>query len=183
MSEKLKIMKIYQTIIIALVTLCFIGCGGAVTIAPQSASPTDVLKTYVEASDRKDLAAVKQTFSKGTLKMYEDAAQKRNLSVDEVIKDQFELASSADLKSKIQPGKETIEGDTATVEAKDNNTGELEKIPFVKEDGVWKIAFDKFMENLMDKMREEMKSPASNVSKPVGERQPNGDSNKSQSNK
>jgi len=140
-------MKIYQTIIIALVALWFIGCGGAAN-APQTVSPTDVLKTYIEASDRKDLAAVKQTFSKGTMKMYEDAAQKRQISIDEVIKTQFELASSAELKSKIQSGKETIEGDTATVEAKDNRTGELEKIPFVKEDGVWKIAFDKFMQDL-----------------------------------
>jgi len=176
-------MKIYQTAVIALVAFLFIGCGGAAQQSPQSATPTDVLKTYVEASDRKDLAAVKQTFSKGTLKMYEDEAQKRNISVDEVIKDQFELATSADLKSKIQPGAETIEGDTATVEAKDNNTGELEKIPFVKEDGAWKIAFDKFMENLMNRMREEMKMPASNVSKPDGERQPPAASNKSSANK
>ena len=91
--------------------------------------------------------------------MYEDAAQKREISVDEVIKDQFELATSAELKSKIQPGKETIEGDTAMVEAKDNQSGETEKIPFVKEDGDWKIAFDKFMQNLMNKMRDEMKTP------------------------
>lgn len=172
-------MKIYQIMIIALAALWFAGCGGA-TNAPQTASPTDVLKTYVEASDRKDLAAVKQTFSKGTMKMYEDAAQKRKISVDEVIKDQFELASSAELKSKIQSGKETIEGDTATVEAKDNNTGETEKIPFVKEDGVWKIAFDKFMEDLMNKMREEMKIPASNLSKPDGDKPPG---SKSETNK
>jgi len=175
-------MKIYQTIIIALVALWFIGCGSAAN-APQTASPTDVLNAYVEASDRKDLAAVKQTFSRGTMKMYEDAAEKRKTSVDEVIKDQFELASSADLKSKIQPGAETIEGDTATVEAKDSNTGELEKIPFVKEDGAWKIAFDKFMENLMNKMREEMTMPASNLSKPDGDKPPTATSNKSEMNK
>lgn len=163
-------MNTCQTIIIALVGLWFIGCNSAATV--PIASPTDVLKTYVEASDRKDLAAVKQTFSKGTMKMYEDAAQKRQISIDEVIKDQFELASSAELKSKIQPGKETIEGDTATVEAKDSQTGETEKIPFVKEDGVWKLAFDKYMENLMDRMREEMKLPAPNLSNSNGSNKP-----------
>ncbi|MDQ3063783.1 MAG: DUF4878 domain-containing protein [Acidobacteriota bacterium] len=163
-------MKIYRTIIIALVALWFIGCGGAAN-APQTASPTDVLKTYIEASDRKDLAAVKQTFSRGTTKMYEDAAQKRQVSVDEVIKEQFELASSAELKSKLESGKETIEGDTATVEIKDNSTGNLEKIPFVKEDGVWKVALDKFMEDLMNKMREEMSMPESNLSKPDDNKQ------------
>jgi len=168
-------MKIYQTIIIALVALWFIGCGGAAN-APQTVSPTDVLKTYIEASDRKDLAAVKQTFSKGTMKMYEDAAQKRQISIDEVIKDQFELASSAELKSKLELGKETIEGDTAMVEVKDNTTGNLERIPFVKEDGVWKVALDKFMEDLMNKVREEMSMPASNLTKPDG-------SNKSEVNK
>ncbi len=175
-------MKIYQTIIIVLVALLFTNCGGAAN-APQTASPTDVLKTYIEASDRKDLAAVKQTFSRGTLKMYEDAAQKRKISVDEVIKDQFELPSSADLKSKVQPGAETIEGDTATVEAQDTKTGTFDKIMFVKEDGAWKIAFDKYMEDIMNKMREEMKRPAPNPSQFDGERQPTGNSNNSQSNK
>ncbi len=163
-------MKIYQLLFLAFAALLFINCSGAPTnnTAPTTAaSPTDVLNVYVEASDRKDLAAVKATFSKGTLKMYEEAAQKREISVDEVIKDQFELATSAGLKSKIQPVKETIEGDTATVEAKDNQTGETEKIPFVKENGVWKLAFDKFMQNLMEKMREEMKMPAPNSAKPA----------------
>jgi hypothetical protein len=172
-------MKIYQTIIIALIALWFIGCGGTAT-APQTASPTDVLKTYIEASDRKDLAAVKQTFSRGTAKMYEDAAQKRQVSVDEVIKEQFALDSSDELKSKLEAGKETIEGDTATVEVKDKSTGNLERIPFVKEDGVWKVALDKFMEDLMNKMREEMSMPASNVSEPDDGKQTD---NKSETNK
>ncbi len=174
-------MKIYQTIIIALVALLFIGCSAATE--PQIASPIDVLKTYIDASDRKDLAAVKQTFSKGTMKMYEDAAQKRQISVDEVIKDQFELASSAELKSKLESGKETIEGDTATVEVKDNSTGNLERIPFVKEDGVWKVALDKFMEDLINKMREEMNMPASNLSTPGGSNSPNLNSNQLKANK
>ncbi len=169
-------MKIYQSLIIALTTLWFIGCGGAAN-TPQIASPTGVLKTYIDASDRKDLAAVKQTFSKGTIKMYEDAAQKRQISVDEVVKDQFELASSAELKSKLESGKETIEGETATVEVKDNSTGNLERIPFVKEDGAWKVALDKFIEDLMNKMREEMNMPATNVSKPDGGNLPNLNSN------
>lgn len=169
-------MKIYQTIIIALVVLWFIGCGGAAN-TPQTASPTDVLKTYIEASDRKDLAAVKQTFSKGTMKMYEDAAQKRQISVDEALKEQFEATSATELKSKLEVGKETIEGNTATVEVKDNSTGNLEKIPFVKEDDVWKVALDKFIEDLTNKMREEMNMPASNVSKPDGGNSPNLNSN------
>jgi len=174
-------MKIYQTILIALVALWFTGCGDAAN-SPQTAAatPTDVLKTYIEASDRRDLAAVKQTFSKGTMKMYEDTAQKRQVSVDEVIKEQFALDSSDELKSKLQIGKETIAGDTATVEVKDNTTGNLESVPFVKEDGVWKVALDKFMEDLMNKMREQMSMPASNVSEPGGNKQTG---NKSETNK
>ncbi|MBA4185152.1 MAG: hypothetical protein H0X49_14270, partial [Acidobacteria bacterium] len=69
---------------------------------------------------------------------------------------------------------------TATVEVKDNSTGNLEKIPFVKEDGVWKVALDKFMEDLMNKMREEMSMPVSNNSKPDDNKQTG---NKSETNK
>jgi capsular polysaccharide biosynthesis protein len=154
-------MKTYQLLVIQVLALLFIGCGAATNnVLPTSASPTDVLNAYVEASDRKDLAAVKATLSKGTMKMYEDAAQKRQLSADEVMKEQFEATTSTGLKSKIQPGKETITGDTAIVEAKDSQTGGTEQIPLVKEDGAWKLAFDKYLENLMERMREEMKITA-----------------------
>ena len=59
-----------------------------------------------------------------------------------------------------------IEGETATVEVKNNVSGEFQKIPFVKEDGVWKVALDKFLDDVMKKMKEEMNKMPANLSLP-----------------
>ncbi|MBA2493344.1 MAG: nuclear transport factor 2 family protein [Acidobacteria bacterium] len=153
-------MKIYQIIIFALYSLFIFGCG----TTQQTASPTETLKTYIEASDRKDIATIKQTFSKGTIKMYEDAAQKGQISVDEVIKGQLELTSDNKFSSNIESGEEKIEGDAASIEVKNKITGYSEVIPFVKEEGVWKIALDKFMQDMVEKQKQAMPAPTSSDS-------------------
>lgn len=126
---------------------------------PKEPTPTEVLKSYFQASDNKDVAAVKQTFSKATTKMYEGIAQKRQISVDEIVKTQIELASGSKLMSKIEIVSEKVDGDVALIEAKDNTTGNLEKISFVREDGGWKIAFDKLIDDVLKKETEQMKIP------------------------
>jgi hypothetical protein len=50
---------------------------------------------------------------------------------------------------------EKIEGDTATVEIKNETTGEFDmKIPLVREDGMWKLARDKYVEEVLKKANE-----------------------------
>ncbi len=44
---------------------------------------------------------------------------------------------------------EKITGDTATLEVKNDKTGKWDTLPFVKENGEWKIALDKFLENML----------------------------------
>ena len=169
-------MKIYQTIIIALVALLFINCGGAATV-PQTPSPTDVLKNFIEASKKKDVEAIKKTLSKGSLELAEKSAKAQNTTVDEMFK-----RDNAMMPAEIpEMRNEKIEGDTAMVEVKDLTDG-YDTIPFVKEGGAWKISFDKYQEIMMNKMREEMKVPAANSSKPDGEN-PTVTSNKSEANK
>ncbi len=56
---------------------------------------------------------------------------------------------------------EKISGDTATVEVKNQVLGNYEEMPFVKEDGIWKVALDKFMEDMMKKINEsQVEAPA-----------------------
>jgi hypothetical protein len=45
-------------------------------------------------------------------------------------------------------GAETITGDTATVEIK-GPAGEMVKMPMVKEGGMWKLAIDKMLGDMM----------------------------------
>jgi hypothetical protein len=169
-------MKIYRTMIAALAAFLIVGCGGAPS-APPAASPTDTLKNYIEASKKKDVAAIRKSLSKGSLELAEKAAKAQNTTVDEL----FKRDNMAILDEIPEIRNERIEGDAASVEVKDFTSG-YDTIPFVKEDGAWKIAFDKYQQAMMEKMRQEMNTPPSaNAPKPGG--QPAANSNQSKANK
>ncbi len=114
-------------------------------------SPTEVLKAFTEATKKKDIETIKKTLSKSMMRVVEETAKRQNISVDEMLK-KIE-APTGELKN------EKIEGDTATVEIKNEATSETDLMPFVKDDGSWKIALDVFMDNVMKKINEESKKP------------------------
>lgn len=109
-------------------------------------SPTATMKAYFEAFQKKDAEGLKKTLSKGTLELFERFAKAQNppKTIDEAL--QTGLASTANAAPNQMPEmrNEKIEGDKATLEVKFEN-GNWETIPFVKEDGAWKIAFDQMM--------------------------------------
>ncbi len=139
-------MKIYQRIIIALGALFVFGCGAM----QPTVSPTETLKTFLEASRKKDAETVKKTISKATLEMAEKSAREHNTTVDALLKRE-DVQISEQLP---EIRNERIEGETATVEIKDSGNG-YETLPFVKENGDWKIAFDKYQELMKKKLAEE----------------------------
>lgn len=138
-----KAIKNYQIILLALIAFILIGCAPA---PPKEETPTDVLKKFVEATQKKDVETLKQTLSSGTLQMIELSAQKENISLDEALR-----RDDGALKEVPETRSEVIEGDTATIEVKNGATNDLDKIPFVREEGKWKIALDKFMQELLQK--------------------------------
>jgi len=147
-------MKIYKLTIIALSALFIFGCGAGTTTVQQSGSPTETLKTYIEATKKKDIETMKRSLSKSTLALVEKAAKDQNTTVDDLLK-KDDGTAPAELP---ETREEKIEGETATVEVKNTVTGDFDRIPFVREDGMWKIALDKFMEDAMQRMSEEMKN-------------------------
>jgi len=139
-----KAIKNYKLILFALVAFILIGCNKIT--APREETPTDVLRKFVEATQKKDVETLKQTLSSGTLQMIQASAQKENISLDEALKrDDGTLRDMPETRSEI------IEGDTASLEVKNGATADWDKIPFVREEGKWKIALDKFMQELMKK--------------------------------
>lgn len=182
-------MKIYQLLFIALIAVLFIGCsGGNQAVSEQTATPTETLKSFIEASKKKDVETIKKTLSKNSLIMVERAANVQNTTVDQL----FSRENPALPNETPEIRNEKIEGETASVEVKDQ-TGGYDTIPFVKEEGVWKIAFDTYQKSMMEKMRKEMgntenpqqqaNTNQANRSKPDGEKQPSAPANKSKTNK
>ncbi len=171
-------MKIYK-IITVLCTLFIINCSSEP--APQPGGPTEILNTFVEASKTKDIEAMKRALSKGTMSLIEQSAQKKNTSVDELLKNE----QGTLVRELPETRNEKIEGDMATLEVKNVETGEFDEIPFVKEGGAWRLALDEIVEEIND---EETSVPTvedtsnSNASKPGGTK-PNAAANKPGTNK
>jgi hypothetical protein len=109
----------------------------------SSLSPTDTLKAYYDAANKKDVAGIKKHISQGTLKMMELGAKNSGKNLDEALKEAPPTPTP-------QFGNEKITGDTASVDI--TADGQTMTMPFVKEGGEWKIAMDKFIENLQGSM-------------------------------
>jgi len=132
------------------------GCNSS---QPAAASPGEVLKQYVAASQKKDIAAMKSLLSKSSVKYIEEKARPMNITVDDVLRKETEVK----LQSAPETRGEKIEGDTATVEVKNPATGEFDiKYPFVREDGVWKLARDKYIEEELKKANDEINKKLAN---------------------
>lgn len=144
-------MKIYKLTFLLLAAFIFAACQSAANNQPLS--PTETMKTFNEASIKKDVEAVKKLVSKGTLEQLGQSAKAENTTIDELIREFL----NAPVQKLPETRNEKIMGDTATIEIKNNATNDWETMPFVKENGVWKIALDKFLEDAMKRMNEEMK--------------------------
>lgn len=120
----------------------------------NSSTPTATFKAFFEASKKKDTAAMKKTLSKGTVEMFDKLAKEQKKTTDEMLKD---LDKDGKDEKIPETRNEKITGDTATLEVKNEKTDKWDTLPFVKEDGEWKIAFDKFLENMLKDLGDKLK--------------------------
>lgn len=113
------------------------GCGKS-----AGSTPTAVAKAFYDAAKAKDVQTLKNSLSKKSLEIMEAFAQMEKKTLDESLKEPSKLPPAFEARN------EKITGDTATLEVKGQGD-KWDTLYFVKEDGQWKIAFDKAMENSM----------------------------------
>jgi hypothetical protein len=119
----------------------------------NSSSPTKTFKAFYEASKKKDIPGMKKALSKGTVDMFDKLAKEQNKSTDDMLKG---LDTTKEEKMP-ETRNEKITGDTATLEVKNEKTGSWDTLPFVKENGEWKIALDKFLEDMIKGLGDKLK--------------------------
>ena len=120
----------------------------------NSSSPTKTFKAFFEASKKKDTAGMKKALSKGTVDMFDKLAKEQNKTTDDMLKG----LDKDDKDEKIpETRNEKITGDTATLEVKNEKTDKWDTLPFVKENGEWKIALDKFLEDMLKGLGDKLK--------------------------
>jgi predicted Rossmann fold nucleotide-binding protein DprA/Smf involved in DNA uptake len=137
------VRKLTTTIIITLFSLTVVA-----QITSENLSPTDTLKAYIDAASRKDVAAMKSHLSSGTLKLMEDGAKAMNKNLDDMLKE--ESSQMPPEAANIKYSNEKVSGDTATVDM--TAQGQTATMPLVKENGEWKLALDKFIQDMKSKM-------------------------------
>ena len=123
-----------------LLLLALIALSAAACEKSTGASPGAIFQAFYESLKNKDVEAYKKTVSKNTLQILERRAKEMDRTLDVYIKMDMDKPTRK-LPDKLETRNEKIEGDRATLEVK-NTEGGWNTVPFVKEDGQWKVSID-----------------------------------------
>lgn len=113
-------------------------------------SPIETFKTYTKAIKNKDITTMKLLLSKDSMRMNELEAKSRGIPVDDVVKNETLFSEN---QRTVKMRNEKIEGDKATLEV-ENSFGAWETVPFIKEDGVWKLDKKGYQQRLIDEVNQ-----------------------------
>ena len=96
---------------------------------------------------------MKLLLSNDSIKMHEKEAKAQNVTLDEMIRRETLLSEN---QTTVEYKNEKIDGDKATLEVK--TAGDVfETLPFVREDGVWKIDKQGYADRMMKDIEEQQK--------------------------
>ena len=96
---------------------------------------------------------MKILLSDDSIKMAEQEAKAQNLTLDDVVKRETLFNEN---QTSVEYRNEKVEGDRATIEVK-NSFNTWDTIPFVKEDGIWKIDKQGFANQTLQQVDEQNK--------------------------
>lgn len=133
MTNKLKntFMKKLLMAAAVITAITFSGCNAG------GGDPKSVLVAFFDAMSKKDFVAAKKLATKDSESMFSLMEMGKNMAKSND-KDDMNFD-----KSKTEIGEAKIEGDKATVAVKDKEKNESINFLLKKEDGAWKVAFNK----------------------------------------
>src|ERR1035437_2669109 len=114
-----------------------LACRGQET-AGGGDSPTNAYKALYAAVKSKDTEAIKRQLTKKTLEFAAFASQKNNTPLEKVYENGFTATTFSDTLPNIRD--ERVNGDMGAVEVWNSKESRWEDLPFIKEDGAWKLA-------------------------------------------
>jgi len=141
-------MHIWSRFLVFALAAALFGCG-----QQKPATPLETFKTYVKAYKQKDMSTMKLLLSDATLKMHEREAKAQGSTVDDILKHETMIGEG---QKSVEYRDEKIEGDKATLQIK-NVFGSWETLPFVREDGVWKIDKQGYANQMIQEIEENNK--------------------------
>jgi hypothetical protein len=150
-------MKLQRIIFIFILASTLLACSSS----PKATTPLEALKLYSAARKKKDVPTMKSFLSKGSIKMAEDDAKAQNRPLDEVLLNDTLFPENV---STVEYKNESKTDENATIEVK-NQFGIWDRIPFTKENGEWKIAKEKFADEMQKQVDDQMKQLDDSINK------------------
>ena len=138
-------MRIWSIILILAVAAAAFGCGDS-----EPATPKKTFETYIKALKQKDITTMKVLLSDATIKMHEQEAKAQGVTVDDLVKRETLFSEG---QTTVEYKDEKIEGNKATLKVK-TPYGTWETVPFVLEDGQWKIDKQGYADQMLKEMDE-----------------------------
>lgn len=144
---------------LVLCTITFLSCK-----SNNNSNPNEVLSQFFDAMSKQDTVKIKALSTKESESMLK--MMKMGMSMADSKKDLEKYD-----KTKMEFGTAIISGDNAKVPVKDKASGEIVNFPMKKEDGQWKVAFDKssIMEMGMEKMKDSKMNIGDSIKKGMEE--------------
>ncbi len=144
---------------LVLCTITFVSCK-----SNNYGNPNEVLSQFFDAMAKQDTVKIKALSTKESESML--SMMKMGMSMADAKKDLEKYN-----KTKMEFGTAIINGDNAKVPVKDKASGETVNFPMKKEDGQWKVAFDKssIMEMGMEKMKDSKMNIGDSIKKGMEE--------------
>ncbi len=139
-------MRFYKIFLVLILTGGIFGCASA----PPAATPLETLKAYTQAIKKKDTTTMKLLLSDASIKMSEQEAKAQNVNLDDIVKRETLFTET---QKSVEFRNEKIEGERATIEMKDS-TSAWSVVPFVREEGIWKIDKQGIANQMLQKVDE-----------------------------
>jgi hypothetical protein len=117
----------------------------------KPATPYKTFATYTKAINKKDTTTMKLLLSSESIKMHEQEAKAQNVTVDEIVKRETLFREG---QRKLEFRNEKIDGNNATLEVKTADD-RWETVPFVLEDGEWKIDKKGYRDRMLQEIEQE----------------------------
>lgn len=124
-------MRFYSKFIITLSVIFIFACADA----EKPSTPFNTLEAYTQAIRKKDTTQMKLLLSEASIKMADQEAKAQNVALDEIIKRETLFTEN---QKTVKYRNEKIDGEKATIEMMDSSDM-WSIVPFVREEGVWKI--------------------------------------------
>jgi len=140
-------MCFYKKFLFVLSACLIFACAGK--FVPST--PLETLKAYTLAIKKKDSTQMKLLLSDASIKMADQEAKAQNVSLDEIVKRETLFSET---QRSVEFRNEKVDGDKATIEMKDSFKT-WTTVPFVREEGVWKIDKQGFANQMMQQIEEE----------------------------